>query len=238
MEQIKPMEQNKSYTIYNGIFSFNPEFNDFIRKSHTDAMTSCHTLKFTTHQSEYSVFNKPIPLNTIPSSITNIILGSCFDNHISLPTNLVKIKFGYWFNQEVKFPQTVKYIYFDIYYNKPTILPNNLLEVHFGEDFNCEIILPMSLVRLRFGYEFKQRVILPEKLLWMEINTDNHWICDNIPNSIKTLELGEDFSLPLVSLPNKLKCVVIHGCKYSHPLTNISENVEVIRGWAKSYDFN
>lgn len=226
-------EQNKPYLIHDGIFTFLPDFNAPINANFTYAMTSCHTLSFQLNTSSFSKFDQVILPHEIPPNIINIIFGSCLDKHVSLPVNLEKITFGYWFNQTVHFPQTVKYIWFDTYYNQPTILPDNLLEVYFGDDFNCEIILPNTLEKLRIGFEFNQRIIFPDRLVWLEINSNNHWACDNLPNSLKILEIGEDFCLPLVSLPNNLKCIILHSSKYPYLFCEISKNVKVIRGLLK-----
>lgn len=228
------------YKIHNHTITFDREFNEPIEAKFTHAMRSCHTLSFRSKISSYSKFDQVILPYEIPPNIVIIFFGSCLDKPVSLPDYLEKITFGYWFNQPVNFPQTVRYIWFDIYYNQPTILPNNLIELYFGDDFNCTVILPNTLEKLRIGFEFKQRIILPDRLLLLEINSNNHWICDNLPNSLETLEIGEDFSLPLVSsglLPNNLKRLVIHDCQYPYLLKGISDNVEVIRGMLKTYGY-
>ncbi len=66
---------------------------------------------------------------------------------------------------------------------------------------------------LTLNSEFEKNYDIPLGVKYLQLNCNNSYIIDSLPNSIIELELGYTFNLEMNNLPTSIKKLVI--CKYS-----------------------
>ncbi len=178
---------------------------------------------------EESKFNQPI--NELPSSLTEIYFGHCFNQPVNLPNSIIRLHFGGEFNQLVdNLPDSIIHLEFSCYFNQPIKkLPRSLKFLRFIDNFNKSINLPEGLINLEFSNAFNQPVELPNSLIHLYLNKGDNYTIDNLPNSLEELKLGHLFRLELNNLPNSLKIIRFHkACQYKKELNNLPNSLELL----------
>ncbi|MBM3203649.1 hypothetical protein FJZ55_07075, partial [Candidatus Woesearchaeota archaeon] len=85
-------------------------------------LITCHIVKIVFD----NIFNQPIQIGSLPSSLQQLQFGYCFNQPIqigSLSSSLQQLQFGYCFNQPIQIGS----------------LPSSLQQLQFGRDFNQPI---------------------------------------------------------------------------------------------------
>lgn len=167
------------------------------------------------------LFNQPIILNKY---LLYIIFGSYFNQPIVLNSCLTHITFGYCFNHPIVLQPRLTHIKFGQKFNNPIVLNKRLKHVSFDTFcFNHPIILTPYLthVALQFNRDFDQSIVLTQHLqylTYLTYNCNNHWLFDNLPNSVRYLRLDGNFTLPLNNIPTSMKKITVANnyYKYKH----------------------
>jgi hypothetical protein len=90
--------------------------------------------------------------------------------------------------------------------------------------------LPENLTHLTLGYKFNQKVNIPSNLKYLNIDSNNPDIIENLPNSIEELELGTHFNLELNNLPNSVHTIRFNvNSNYNHELNNLVDTIEILQ---------
>jgi hypothetical protein len=142
-----------------------------------------------------SIFNCPIKKNNLPPNVQRIEFGAIFNQPVSednLPSNITHLTFGYFFNQRIStLPNSITHLTFGLYYKQPineSLLPNSLTHLTFGMDFNQSLdMLPVNLTHLSIK------------------NPDYSKTLNNLPCSLKILEISKYYPIEKIKLP--------FGCK-------------------------
>lgn len=156
-----------------------------------------------------SIFNQNIVL---PNYLTNLIFGFSYNRPILSPLSefLVSLIFGEEFNQFVE-------------------LPNKLIQLAFGNSFNQCVTLPMSLTHLTLGHNFSQPIDLSIlKIEYLTINSNNTYLIENLPNSLKSIIFDKNFVQPIYRFPVKIKSIAFLHDNYNENLNNLPNSIEKI----------
>lgn len=94
---------------------------------------------------------------------------------------------------------------FGYYWDQPIILPKNITHVIFGTEFDRSIILPKNIKHLSLGLWFDQPIVLESLNMDLTIDCDNNHLIYNIPNGIKKITFGYNFSLCTNNDPNDVE---------------------------------
>ncbi|EGC40326.1 hypothetical protein DICPUDRAFT_25268 [Dictyostelium purpureum] len=153
----------------------------------------------------FDQFNRPISLNLLPHSITDLDLGFHFNHPIqpnTLPPSLKTLAFSNKFNQLLSdgvIPVSVETLIFGDSFNQsisPGHLPPLLKTLIFGCNFNQTIkenCIPKSVRVLEFGFNFNQKFlregIIPEGVVELEFGFSfkNNIGIGIIPSTVRKL---------------------------------------------------
>jgi len=142
-----------------------------------------------THLVIWNQFNQPLSSAMFPDSLTHLELSPRF-NHPIAPN---------------AFPYRLKRLVFGASFNQPinkNVLPESLRHLSFGLDFNQPIssaVLPAGLEYLRFEFDFNRPL-------------------DNLPSSLRTLDLMScHFDFTLSNLPPLLASLKL-GIRFDRPI--------------------
>jgi hypothetical protein len=143
----------------------------------------------------------------IPQNITRITFGRRFNCNIReriLHDDIVYIKFGHDFNTEIKekiLPKKLLELIFSDSFNqeiKPRVLPDSLEILRFGHNFNLvinKLAYPVNLRELEFGFRYDQSIVgLPKRLEILTLGHNFNSSIDKLPNTIKNVRFGENYS--------------------------------------------
>ena len=83
-----------------------------------------------------------------------------------------------------------------------------------------------NLKKLSLGNIFNQKLEIPFNIQILNLNCNNQYIIDNLPNSIEEIELGIYFNLELCNLPSSIRIIKINNESYSQELNNLPKNIE------------
>lgn len=150
-----------------------------------------------------SKFNSPLATS---KNLKQLYLGFQFNHPISAPKNMYKITFGDKYNQPFILNKQLLFVHFGANQNIHIKLPKNISHVNLGHHFNQSIIFTKRLTVITFGHFYEQHCAM-DNILTLEhvnIDTNDHFVVDNIPNSVQVLMLGEGcyLPLPLDNVPN------------------------------------
>ena len=224
---------SKHYWIYEDYFIFKPEFNDELN-IYQNMIMKCKRLIFSNYD-DYKICIetnnkcKEKYNNNYKVSKFNKVLGDTF-NHL---INLRQLTFGCCFNQPLENSLdkliNLQQLTFHVYFNQP--LANslnkliNLQQLTFGYNFNQplanSLIKLINLQQLTLGYEFKQKLEIPFNIRILNLECNNQYIINNLPDSIEELELGIWFNLKLDNLPSSMRIIRIKNVKYNWELNNL-----------------
>ena len=108
----------------------------------------------------------------------------------------------------------------------------NLQQLTFSWCFNQPLANSLdkliNLQQLTLGHEFKQKLEIPFNIRILNLNCNNQYIIDNLPNSIEELELGIYFNLKLDDLPSSMRIIRIENEKYDRELNNLPKFLKKI----------
>lgn len=171
-------------------------------------------------------FNEGIILT---DSIVHLILDDDYNLPINLTNNLTHLKFGTKFNYYVILPDSLIYLKLGYEFNQFINLPNSLNVLILSTYYDRDINLPESLKYLLVGSIYSKCIEL-HNVEHISINSNNLYLIENLPNSLKSLYLGLKFNLPLNNLPNQLKILSISNANYlkRNNLTNLPDSIEHI----------
>jgi hypothetical protein len=138
----------------------------------------------------------------LPETLKELILGDSFNSVIpELPNNLEILKFGNGYNISlfyVKLPESLKELVLGNSFNNavPHFLPNNLEKLTVGNNYNYTI----------------NHFVIPENLKYLQINgsVENAVLLNNLPESIKCLEIINCLCIDMVNLPLTLEELTIN----------------------------
>ena len=89
-------------------------------------------------------------------------------------------------------------------------LPSSITHLVFGHYFNQDISnLPPSLTHLTLGYCFDKQCSIQSNVKYLNLNCNNQYIIDSLPDSIVKLELDYHFNLQMDNLPTSIKKLII-----------------------------
>lgn len=128
------------------------------------------------------IFNQLIQL---PKSITKLRFGNVFNQCIKLSKHIVHLKIGYYFDQSIELTKAIMYLDYDCRNTRSSIFPKNIIE-------------------FTHGYADGYHVILPPYIKKLTVDTDGHYIVDNLPNSVEEITLGVYFKIPFDNVPNSV----------------------------------
>ena len=197
--------ETKDYWIYENKIIFKPNFNNKL-DNYLDIISKCDELIF----SNYDDYNITIKTNNeCCIKYYKNYKYSNFNQQVIIPENVTHLTFGYMFNQRVTIPKNVTHLVFGIRFNQQVIIPENLTHLAFGWNFNQ----PINLLNVKY----------------LNLNCNNINLIENLPNSIEEIELGNNFNLELLNLPNSIKkiCLCYYG-RYNKELNCLPESVEYI----------
>ncbi len=83
-------------------------------------------------------------------------------------------------------------------------LPKSSTNLSFDNKFNRNI--------LKLGYRFNQQYELYSNIKYLNLDCNNSYIIDSLPNSIVELELNYSFNLQMDNLPTLIKKIIICHC--------------------------
>lgn len=196
--------------------------------------------------------NQPVDFNLINKTFTKIIFsnyfdldsckntlnemnfieyskwrGSIFNKSINLKENITFLHFGESFNQPFEMTETITHIIFGSSFNQPINITDSLYHLVLRDIYNQPIISSNNLIFLMIGYNFDYPIQL-EKVKYLDINCNNEYIINNLPNTLEKIFLNRGFNLPLDNLPNQLKSIVISNTNYIHKFNNLPDSIEYI----------
>ena len=170
-------------------------------------------------------FNKSLKTINLPKYLKKIKFGNEFNqplNHIKLPQNLEILQFGDEFNQSLDYvilPQTLKILQFGKKYQCSLFsvkFPNSLLELILGNSI-CTLpyFLPKNLEKIILSchFDYSQNVfVVPCTLKSLRVSgtASNKVLLDNLPLSLKTLEVIYNLDFDMINLPNELEELFIN----------------------------
>lgn len=177
----------------------------------------------------------------LPKMLSSIVFGYRFDKYIVLTKNIVNCSFHYFFDQQIKLTKKLKY--FELghcyHFTHTVVLNKNLLHISFSKRYNSRIILNKYLVHLNIGSSSNLPLLTPylthislntrskQKLIFdktriqsMYVNSENHFVFDNLPNNLLLLEINESVCAPRHNLPSNTKCYT----NYFHDLMFDNKN--------------
>ena len=169
-----------------------------------------------------------------PRSIYSIDYYSEFNGSIDkLPEGLKVLKLGTNFKGELRnLPKRLKYLHIGSRFNgNIENLPNGLTKLFIGSSFNgCIDSLPKSLRKIHFSYLsnfVNEMKILPEYLEVLILGTEYN---NNIilPNSLKFIFFGRNYSKQIPKLPNNLKNVCFEYLNDANQICNLPESLEYL----------
>ena len=106
----------------------------------------------------------------------------------------------------------------------------NLRVLTFDFEFNQQITNSLekliNLQQLTLGYEFKQKLEIPFNINVLNLDCNNQYLIENLPNSIEEIELGDYFDLKLDNLPSSMRIIRIKNAKYNWELNNLPKFLE------------
>ena len=179
-------------------------------------------------------FNQEV--NNLPQNLTYLTFGFNFNQEVNnLPQNLTHLTFDSCFNQEVNnLPQNITHLTFGYDFNQPVNkLPPNITHLTFGDDFNQPLdnvfYYLTSLTHLTLGLNFNQKVDLPFNITSINLNCNNSYYTNYLPESIVEIKLGEDFNLELLNLPSSIKKITFNKeSKYNKELNCLPNGLEIL----------
>ena len=78
--------------------------------------------------------------------------------------------------------------------------------------------------------KYDKKVNLPFNIKFLQLNCDNQYLIDNLPNGIEELELEFYFNLELNNLPTSIKSILFNKLsKYNKELNCLPNFVELIQ---------
>ena len=170
-------------------------------------------------------FNKSLKNINLPKYLKKIKFGNEFNqslNYIKLPKKLEILQFGDDFNQLLDYvilPQTLKILQFGKKYQCSLFsvkLPDSLLELILG-DYICALpfFLPKNLEKIILSrhFDYSQKFfVVPYTLKNLRISgsVSNKVLFDNLPPSLKTLEVIYTLDFDMINLPNELEELFIN----------------------------
>lgn len=186
----------------------------------------------------------------LPTGLCTLSLGSVFNEGLTdcqrhfLPTTLTTLKFGRLFNQPIYaglLPSGITHLEFGLMFDQSLVsgvLPFALTKLVF-DGFNHSLpALPASLTELTFRRKFNLpfgRGTLPAGLLNLHLGFNFNQILENLPTSLKRLNLGGDFALrgffevidngfnqpiKVGDLPSNLQKLSVGSC-FNHSLEDV-----------------
>ncbi len=164
--------------------SFGEHFNQLLSQFSHREIKLIHTLPRSLKTLHFGFhFNQEIFVETLPNTLTELKLGSSFNNKFVLPTGLLYLTFGSQFNQPIL----------------PNVFPSFLKVLHFGCNFNQSIgshNLPLSLNRLELPGHFNQQLDLTQftSLTFLSVgHRFEHSLQNKIPSSLTHLFTSERY---------------------------------------------
>lgn len=175
---------------------------------------------------------------TFPNELIQLIFGNNFNQNIILPYSLEYLHFGNDFNQIIILPDSLKHLIFGNKFNQNISYPPSLVNLQFGTEFNnfAELInikeltinnwntrlmnnLPNSLELLIFSSGFNRNKIcehiefynLPtsvKKIEFLNTRFSYGFNLIQMPDSIETIMLPNDFVGRIIPLPKNLKKII------------------------------
>ena len=106
----------------------------------------------------------------------------------------------------------------------------NLQQLTFGKYFNQPLANSLdkliNLQQLTLGREFNQKIEIPFNIHILNLNCNNQYLIENLPDSIKELELEFMFNLKLDNLPSSMRIIRIKNIFYNWELNNLPKSLE------------
>lgn len=208
-----------------------------------------------THFTMENWFNDPI---TLPDTLLYLTMGIMFNKPLILPNNLLCLVFGESFNQPIQLPDTLLRLEFNPKYEHHIVLPDSLLYLSMGFEnvtgggggkvFSSLKVLPKKLRFLACSPVHICNFTIPETLETI-VFTETivpvpalECICmidrcmDNMPNSVTTIVLNNDFysnSCFYANIPNSIKYIVgkniVHRMANGRKVCRLKKNIQKIK---------
>jgi hypothetical protein len=159
--------------------------------------------------STFSTFNYPIQKNNLPNNIKKIIIGNEFKNTLDLPNSLEILEF----KDNNQFNTTFR-------------LPPNLLELKLSYNYNQLLEFPNSLQTLILQNKNNQQPNLPINLIHLKIN--NNYYLSKLPNTLKTLEIGDDITEDINTFPSNLNKLILGDEKFNRRVYNLPDTLKIL----------
>lgn len=169
------------------------------------------------------------------------------DNIVDLPyfDSFVNVKY----NSVAKFPAKLRFLNWNCEANFQHTLPDTLIGIKFGYNF-CRSLppIPDHITHLKFGYKSTQRISgnLPKKLVYLKLGPWFHESLPRLPNTLKylilrnyrkqlpalpdsliSLELGNDYKQSLPPLPKSLISLKV-GNYYDQVLSSLPKSLKYL----------
>lgn len=175
--------------------------------------------------------NNNIMYHTFEQSLVNVKFSNTiklihFGKHhdrplddVKFPDSLETTIFSYRFNQnidKIKFPENLKTIKFGYYFNfyiDKAPWPKNLETIIFGRMFHKSLRkakFPNTIKTISFDSEYKyvNKITFPDSLEKLTFNSGYGDTLDNLPNTLKELEIDEIYD-DIKNLPHSIEKVKI-----------------------------
>jgi len=178
-------------------------------------------------------FNQILLKDSIPDSVTKLVMNNLFRQPLSLPRYLKVLELGYHFNQPITLPDTLEHITIGSLFTQPITVgffPKNIRIIHLNNEFDEELevgVFPDSVEEIHFDsfydFEFEQGT-LPSNLKVLSASYYENMF-EFIPKSIQVLNLvtyslgyTNDFSFSAKLLPQSLTKLTL---SFDHPIHDL-----------------